>query len=247
MKFVLFFLILAAANAATPVYGYRVVHVYPHDRTAFTQGLEFRAGYLYEGTGLEGRSTLRKVDLNTGKVLQMIQIPPQLFGEGITVIDQHIVELTWKAEGGFVYDQSSFHQIRTFRYPGEGWGLCNDGSQIYMSDGTSQIRVWDPGTLQEKRRFTVHDGVRKIDNLNELEWVNGEIYSNVWQTERIARISPVDGRVLGWIDLTGILPPADRDGVDVLNGIAYDSLGDRLFVTGKLWPKLFEVKLVRKN
>lgn len=237
----------ALACAAPPEYGYQVVHVYPHDRGAFTQGLEYRAGFLYEGTGLEGRSSLRKVKLETGEVLQKIDLPPSLFGEGITVINQQIVELTWKHQLGFVYDQVSFRRLRTFNYPGEGWGLTNDGTNIYMSDGSAQIRVWDGTTLQEKSRLNVHDGTRAIPELNELEWVRGEIYANVWQTDRIARISPKDGSVVGWIDLSGLLPSADRAGVDVLNGIAYDSLGDRLFVTGKLWPKLFEIRLVLKR
>ncbi len=247
MKVLAFFVIAFLALAAPPEYGYQIVHVYPHDPDAFTQGLEFRAGALYEGTGLEGRSTLRKVKLETGEVLQKIQLSPLYFGEGITVLNQQIVELTWKHHAGFVYDQNSFRQIRTFNYPGEGWGLTNDGANIYMSDGTAQIRVWDGTTLQEKSRLNVHEGSRPIDQLNELEWVRGEIYANVWQTDRIARISPKDGSLLGWIDLTGILPAADRAGADVLNGIAYDSLGDRLFVTGKLWPKLFEIKLVPKR
>ena len=243
-------LLVCACVAAgqTPEYGYRVVHVYPHDRNAFTQGLEFRAGFLYEGTGLNGKSTVRKVQLETGKVLQELNIDSQYFGEGITVFNQQIVELTWRSGTGFVYDQNSFRLLRTFYYPGEGWGLANDGSAIYMSDGTPQIRVWDPVTLHEKRRFTVHDGSKPITSLNELESVRGEIYANVWQTDRIARISPSDGRVLGWIDLAGILSPSDRNGdTDVLNGIAYDALGDRLFVTGKNWPKLFEIKLVPKT
>lgn len=234
------------ASAAAPEYGYRVMRVYPHDPGAFTQGLEFRAGFLYESTGLEGRSSVRKVKLETGEVLQKIDIDPRIFGEGITVINQQIIELTWKNQFGFVYDQNSFRRLRTFAYRGEGWGLANDGSRIFMSDGTSQIRVWDPVTLQEKNRLSVHDGARAIDQLNELEWVRGEIYANVWQSDRIARISPADGKVLGWIDLAGILPPAERQGTDVLNGIAYDSFGDRLFVTGKLWPKLFEIKLAPK-
>jgi glutamine cyclotransferase len=238
---------LAVARAAAPEYGYRVVHVYPHDHNAFTQGLEYRGGFLYEGTGLEGRSSLRKEKLETGEVLQKIDLPALYFGEGITVIDQKIVELTWKHQLGFVYDQASFRRLRTFNYPGEGWGLANDGTNIYMSDGSAQIRVWDGVTLQEKKRLNVHDGTKAIRELNELEWVHGEIYANVWQTDRIARISPVDGTVVGWIDLEGILPAADRAGADVLNGIAYDSLGDRLFVTGKLWPKLFEIKLVPKG
>jgi glutamine cyclotransferase len=236
-----------SAAAQTPEYGYQVIHAYPHDPNAFTQGLEFRAGYLYEGTGLKGRSTLRKVKLDTGQVLQEIDLDPQYFGEGITVLNQQVVELTWQSETGFVYDQAVFHRQRTFNYPGEGWGLTNDGQQIYMSDGSAQIRIWDPLTLQEKRRITVHDHGQPVLNLNELEMVRGEIYANVWQTDRIARISPADGRVLGWIDLAGLLSPADRTGQeDVLNGIAYDVLGNRLFVTGKLWPKLFEIKLVPK-
>jgi glutaminyl-peptide cyclotransferase len=244
-----FLLALACGlNAATPEYGYRVVHVYPHDRTAFTQGLEYRGGFLYEGTGLEGRSVVRKVKLETGEAIQQIRIPPQLFGEGITVINQRIVELTWKAQAGFVYDQDSLRQLRTFQYPGEGWGLTNDGQQIYMSDGSSEIRCWDAVTLQEKRRLKVRDGAKPVAMLNELEYVRGEIYANVWQTDRIVRISPADGRVLGWIDLAGLLSEQDRSQqVDVLNGIAYDSFGDRLFVTGKLWPKLFEIKLVPKS
>jgi glutamine cyclotransferase len=237
--------LVAAAAAQTPQYGYQVIHAYPHDPSAFTQGLEFRAGFLYEGTGLKGRSSMRRVQLETGKVLQQIDIDPQYFGEGITVLNQQIIELTWQSETGFVYEQPSFRRLRTFNYPGEGWGLANDGENIYMSDGSAQIRIWDPVTLREKRRITVRDRGQPVLNLNELEYVQGEIYANVWQTDRIARFSPADGRVLGWIDLAGILSAADRtEQVDVLNGIAYDVLGNRLFVTGKLWPKLFEIKLV---
>lgn len=235
-------------RAQTPQYGYQVVHVYPHDRNAFTQGLEFRAGFLYEGTGLEGRSTVRKENLETGQVLQEIKLDPQYFGEGITVMNQEIFELTWKAQAGFIYNQASFRQLRTFNYSGEGWGLANDGQQIYMSDGTAEIRVWDPVTLQEKRRFTVRDQGRPVLFLNELEYVHGELFANVWQTDRVARISPRDGRVVGWINLSGLLPAEDRaEPVDVLNGIAYDVLGDRLFVTGKLWPKLFQIKIIPKT
>jgi glutaminyl-peptide cyclotransferase len=237
----------AAAKAAAPVpeYTYRVVHIYPHDPGAFTQGLEFHDGVLYEGTGLKGQSTLRKVKLETGEVLKQIPIEPRYFGEGITVFNHQVVQLTWQAEMGFVYDQDSFKQVKTFNYPGEGWGLTNDGKQIYMSDGTAQIRRWDPQTLQERGRLTVHDGATQVVYLNELEWVKGEIYANVWQTKRVARISPTDGRVVGWVDLSGLLTPQEEaSGVDVLNGIAYDETGDRLFVTGKNWPKLFEIKLV---
>ncbi|HLH38196.1 MAG TPA: glutaminyl-peptide cyclotransferase [Bryobacteraceae bacterium] len=242
-----FFLAIAVAQAAAPAYGYRVVHVYPHNRESFTEGLEFRGGFLYESTGLEGRSSLSKVKLETGEAVQQIRLDPRYFGEGITIINQKIFQLTYRTQIGFVYDQASMERRRTFTYQGEGWSLANDGARIYMDDGTAQIRVWDPMTLRELRRITVHDGSREIDNVNELEWVRGELYANIWQTEKIARISPADGRVLGWIDLTGILPEPDREGVDVLNGIAYDSFGDRLFVTGKLWPKLFEIKVVPKG
>jgi glutaminyl-peptide cyclotransferase len=243
------YLLLCASVALgqAPEEGYRVVHVYPHDRGAFTQGLEFRAGFLYEGTGLNGKSTLRKVKLETGEAVQQISIDSQYFGEGITVFNQQILELTWRSGIGFVYDQASFRRLRSFYYPPEGWGLANDGSVIYMSDGTPQIRVWDPVTLQERRRITVRDGSKPVTYLNELECVRGEIYANVWQTDRIVRISPADGRVLAWVNLSGLLAASDRaDNTDVLNGIAYDVLGDRLFVTGKFWPKLFEIKIVPK-
>jgi len=229
-------------------YGYRVIKTYPHDRSAFTQGLEYRDGFLYEGTGKVGNSSLRKVDLATGRVLQKYDLPQPYFGEGITIVNQQILELTWQSQSGFIYDKSSFRVLRSFNYPGEGWGLTNDGKQIYMSDGSAQIRVWDPATLKEVRRITVKDGATPVTELNELEWVKGEIYANVWQTDRVARISPADGKVLGWIDLSGILPKSERTDPDaVLNGIAYDAAGDRLFVTGKLWSKIFEIKLVPKK
>ena len=229
-------------------YGYRIVKTYPHDRTAFTQGLEYRDGFLYEGTGMFGRSSVRKVDLDSGRIIQRYDLPQPFFGEGITVLNQQILELTWQSQTGFVYDKSSFQVLRSFDYRGEGWGLTNDGKQIYMSDGSADIRVWDSSTLKEIRRITVKDGATPVTQLNELEWVRGEIYANVWQTDRIARISPVDGRVLGWIDLSGILPKSERPDPDaVLNGIAYDAASDRLFVTGKLWPKIFEIKLVPKR
>jgi len=238
----------AATPQQTPVYGYKIIHVYPHDRNAFTQGLEYRGGFLYEGTGLNGNSSLRKVDPESGQVLQEIRLDSKYFGEGITLLDDRIIELTWQNHQGFVYDRNTFQLIRTFDYPGEGWGLANDRRQIYMSDGTAQIRFWNPSAFQEIRRITVHDGPMPIESLNELEYVNGEIYANVWETNRIARIAPADGHVTGWIDLSGLLTPADlAEGADVLNGIAYDSLGNRLFVTGKLWPKLFEIQLVRKS
>jgi len=241
---------LAAASLApaTPEYGYRVVKTYPHDRTAFTQGLEYRDGFLYEGTGQVGRSSLRKVELATGRVVQKFDVPQPFFGEGITVVNQQILQLTWQTQTGFVYDKASFRVLKSFSYPGQGWGLTNDGKQIYMSDGSSEIRLWDPVSLKETKRITVKDGTQPVTDVNELEVVKGEIFANVWHMDRIARISPADGRVLGWIDLTGLLAKAERpDPEAVLNGIAYDSAADRLFVTGKLWPKVFEIKVVPKK
>ena len=239
----------AAKPAASPVteYGYKVVKSYAHDRGSFTQGLEFRAGVLYESTGREGRSYIRRWKLDTGEVLQQVDLSPEFFGEGITVLNERITQLTYKTEVGFVYDQASFKQLRKFNYPGEGWGLTNDGQRIFMSDGSAQIRTWDANTLKETGRITVRDGAKEVEALNELEYIRGEIWANIWLTDKIVRFSPKDGRVTGWIDLAGILTPAERTGADVLNGIAFDSIGDRIFVTGKLWPKVFEIKLVPKT
>ena len=238
----------AQPEPRTPVYSYKIVHVYPHDPAAFTQGLEYRDAFLYEGTGLNGKSTIRKVELETGKVLQQSAVASEYFGEGITVLGGRLLELTWRSQKGFEYDRKTFATVRIFDYPGEGWGLTNDGGRIYMSDGSSQIRVWDPATLREMRRLDVHDGVRAIDSLNELEYVRDEIYANVWLTDRIVRIDPADGHVTGWIDLSGLLTQAEQEaGADVLNGIAYDAIRNRLFVTGKLWPKVFEIQLIRRS
>jgi glutaminyl-peptide cyclotransferase len=235
-------------SAAGPEYSYKVIHVYPHDRTSFTEGLEYHGGYLYESTGLEGHSVLRKIKLETGDVVQEIKLAPHLFGEGFTILNLQIVQLTYKTQLGFVYDLATLHEKRTFIYEGEGWSLTNDGSQIYMDDGSAQIRVWDGTTLKEKKRITVHDDNGPVEQVNELEWVAGEIYANVWQTDQMLRVSPADGRVLGRVNLSGLLTAADRQGrVDVLNGIAYDAVGKRLFVTGKWWPKLFEIQIVPKN
>ena len=239
----------AMLSAATPEYTYKVVHVYPHDRTSFTEGLEYRGGFLYESTGEEGHSVLRKMKLETGEVVKEIKLRPDLFGEGITILHGEIVQLTYQTQLGFVYDFATMKQKRTFVYEGEGWGLTNDGTNIYMDDGSAQIRVWDGATLKEKRRITVHDENGPIERVNELEWVNGEIYSNVWHTDQMLRISPADGRVLGRVNLAGLLS-GRRSAiarVDVLNGIAYDAAGKRLFVTGKWWPKLFEIQIVPKN
>jgi glutaminyl-peptide cyclotransferase len=237
----------AGASADSPAtYSYQVVNTYPHDPEAFTQGLEFRNGALYESTGQNGKSTLRKVAIESGAVLQQISIPERYFGEGITISKNRVVGLTWTTGTGFVYDLERFQVLSTFSYPGQGWGLTHRHDVIYMSDGTAQIRLWDADTLVEKSRINVHDGDTPVSQLNELEWVKGEIFANVWQTDRVARISPSDGRVTGWIDLSGLLSEGERSHTDVLNGIAYDEAGDRLFVTGKLWPKLFEIRLVKK-
>ncbi|KRE96653.1 glutamine cyclotransferase [Frateuria sp. Soil773] len=236
-----------AAHAAAPVYGYRVVHAYPHDTGAYTEGLFYKDGYLYESTGEAGESTLRKVELRSGKVLQRHDLPPQYFGEGIVDWKDRLVQLTWQSQTGFVYDLASFGLQRNFAYPGEGWALTRDDHRLYMSDGSAVLRVLDPETLASTGSLMVTDDGVPVTNLNELEWVKGEIYANVWLTNRIARIDPASGKVLGWIDLTGLLD-VDRlpdPSNDVLNGIAYDAAHDRLFVTGKRWPKLFEIELVK--
>lgn len=231
-----------------PEYTFRIIHSYPHDSEAFTQGLAYQNGFLFEGTGLHGRSSLRKVKLETGDVLKQVDLAPEYFGEGIALLGKDIIQLTWQSQTGFVYDLNDFHLLRRFSYTGEGWGLTGNGTELYMSDGTDEIRVLDGKTFQEKRRIKVRDGEVPVRQLNELEIVNGEIFANVWQTDRIARISPTSGKVLGWIDLTDLLSPMYRRSPGaVLNGIAYDAAGKRLFVTGKLWPRLFEIRLVRKR
>ena len=232
-----------------PVSGYRIVKTYPHDRSAFTQGLQFVDGVLYEGTGQNGQSGIRKVKLETGEILQQQPLDSKYFGEGITVFGDTIVQLTWQSEIGFVYDKATFKQIKSFTYQGEGWGLTHDGSRLIMSDGDARgaLRFLDPKTLKETGRVIVKDNGLPVKNLNELEFVKGEILANIWQTPRIARISLKTGEVTGWIDLTGLLNPNEAAGADVLNGIAYDAAGDRLFVTGKYWPKLFEIKIVPRS
>jgi glutaminyl-peptide cyclotransferase len=238
----------ASQAGGIPEYGYEIVHVYPHDPLAYTQGLFYLNGLLYEGTGLNGRSSIRKVRLETGEVLEKHEIGEEYFGEGIVNWKDRLLEITWRSQTGFIYDLASFASRGQFSYPGEGWGLTQDGKRIIMSDGTSELRFWDPETLREVGRVMVTDDGRPVPELNELEWIKGEVYANVYQTDRIARIDPSSGKVVGWIDLAGILSAADRDRqVDVLNGIAYDANGDRLFVTGKLWPKLFEIRLVKKT
>jgi glutamine cyclotransferase len=235
----------AQRQGSSPIYGYEVVTVYPHDREAFTQGLLYRDGVLFESTGLKARSTLRKVQLETGKVLQQIRIDSRYFAEGLTIWGNRLVQLTWDTNVAFVYDVVSFKQTRTFAYTGEGWGLTHDGQRLIMSDGTPTLRFLDPETFRVTSTVTVKDGTVPVEDLNELEYVDGEIYANVWTTDRIAIISPATGAVSGWINLAGLMPREATAGDAVLNGIAYDAERRRLFVTGKLWPRLFEIRVRR--
>jgi glutamine cyclotransferase len=238
----------AATQGGVAEFGYRIINTYPHDARAYTQGLLYRDGVLYESTGLNGRSSLRKVRLETGEVLQERAVEAKYFAEGLTDWQNRLIQLTWRSNVGFVYDATTFAPVRTFEYPGEGWGLTNDGTRLIMSDGqpAGALRFLDAGTFRELGRLTVRDAGVPVGNLNELEFVKGDVLANVYQTNRICRIDLKSGRVTAWIDLAGLLPAADRAGTDVLNGIAYDARADRLFVTGKLWPRLFEIKLERR-
>lgn len=238
------------ANAEQPrIYGYEIVNEYPHDPQSFTQGLFFQDGYLYESTGQPGESSLRKVALESGEVVQRRDLPDTVFGEGSAPWKGDIVALTWKSGVGFVFDGVSFDKERDFSYDGEGWGLTQDGERLIMSDGTADLRFLDPETLKETGRVTVTYGGKTLAALNELEWIDGEVFANVWRTEIIARIDPETGAVTGLIDMRGLRARlgADATGVDVLNGIAYDAKTERLFVTGKYWPKLFEIRLVERK
>ena len=235
--------VLASATAAAAD-SYRVVNTYPHDRKAFTQGLIFLDGHLYESTGQGGHSSLRKVELETGRVLQNAPLKQKYFAEGLTNWGTTLVQLTWLSHVGFVYDLFSFRLLGTFKYDFEGWGLTQDGKNLIASDGSATLRFLDPVAFREVRRIEVTDHGKPVQELNELEFIHDEIYANVWHSDRIARISPMTGQVLGWIDLTGLLPANQHPGPEgVLNGIAYDAEHDRLFVTGKLWPLLFEIKI----
>ena len=236
----------AHAQSGIPIYGYKVVHTYPHDTAAYTEGLFYLDGYLYESTGTEGESTIRKLDLATGKVLQKVDLPPPDYGEGIVAWKNRLIQLTWQSQRGYVYDLKSFKRLSQFSYPGEGWALTTDGHRIYMSDGTATIRVLDPETLKQVDKIEVTAMGRPLANLNELEWVKGQLYANVWLTQNIVRIDPASGKVVGVINLTGLAPDPGTltdPGNDVLNGIAYDAKRDRLFVTGKRWPSIYEITL----
>jgi glutaminyl-peptide cyclotransferase len=236
------------SEQSVPVYTYEVVNSWSHDTKAFTQGLSFYQGSLYESTGHYGASTLRKVELRTGKVSKKVDVSSQYFAEGMTIFHDKIYQLTWTGQKGFIYDLKSFRFEGEFAYEGEGWGLTNDGEFLILSDGTNRIRFLDPVTYKTVRAINVLDNGVPLLDLNELEYVKGEIYANIWKSERIVRIDPHTGKILGWLDLTGLLPHDERGSPseDVLNGIAYDEKDDRLFVTGKRWPKLFEIRLKKK-
>jgi glutamine cyclotransferase len=231
---------------SAPVLTYEVVASWPHDRNAFTQGLIWRDGTLYESTGLYGRSSLREVAPETGEVRRNVDVSPQYFAEGLTELDGKLYQLTWQHQKGFVYDFETFAPLGEFSYTGEGWGLTTDGHSLIMSDGTDTIRYLDPETFAVERTIRVSRDGAYVTRLNELEYIDGQIYANVWLTDYIARIDPFTGRVTAWIDMTGLLPPGSGN-VDVLNGIAYDMTGDRILVTGKLWPRIFEVRFVPKS
>jgi glutamine cyclotransferase len=253
MRFLFFAAVLAACSCGPssnaggiPEYTYRIVHTYPHDPKAFTEGLFYLNGFLYESTGMKGESDVRKVKLETGEVVQRHAIPAEYFGEGIIAWKDKLIEMTWQTQLGWIYDLNTFETKGEFHYPGEGWALTTDGKRLIMDDGTPQLRFWDPETLEETGRLTVTADGQPVEKLNELEWVKGEIFANVWQTDRIARIDPKTGHVVGWIDMTGLWEGSDHN-EKTLNGIAYDAQGDRLFVTGKEWPALFEIKLAKKS
>ncbi len=231
-----------------PHYTYRVIQTYPHDPNAFTEGLVFHEGALFESTGLVGESTLRKVELESGAILEPLSLPPEQFGEGIAIYADRILQLTLSSGTGYIYDLATLRLLGRFSYSGEGWGLTHDGERLILSDGTAVLRFLDPESFEETGRLTVIDQGQPVGRLNELEIVDGEIFANIWPTDRVARISPATGQVLGWIELAGLLPAESRTpGVDVLNGIAYDAERGRLFVTGKRWPLLFEIELLLKE
>jgi glutamine cyclotransferase len=239
---------VATAKPVVEQFGYEIVRSYPHDPMSFTQGLTIVDGHLYEGTGLYGQSSLRRVDLQTGAALQQTALEGRFFGEGIAVVGDRIVQLTYQTGVGFVYDRKTFAKLKEFKYKGEGWGLTYDGQRLIMSDSTDTLRFWHPETFEEVGRLRVRDGDRAIDRVNEMEYVDGAIYANIWQEDRIARIDPKTGVVTAWIDMSNLLTATERSrGVDVLNGIAHDPKTGNFLITGKLWPWVFEVRFVKKG
>lgn len=249
---VLVLYIVNSNNSSMPgssgVYRYTIVNTFPHDPNAFTQGLVWENGFLYEGTGQPGHSTLRKVELETGKVLQSIELPDEYFGEGITILNDKIIQLTYLSNVGFVYDKDTFEMLRQFNYPTQGWGITHDGKNLIMSDGTPTLYFLDPETFETISSIDVYYNNKLLWEINELEFIDGQIYANLWRTDRIAIITPQTGQVTAMINMKGLLTGSDLSReVDVLNGIAYDPVNHRLFVTGKYWPKLFEIKLIPKK
>jgi glutaminyl-peptide cyclotransferase len=224
-------------------YTYRVIDTYPHDPNAFTQGLVFDNGNFFESTGYYGNSSLRKVDPNNGRVLKKYSLPNEFFGEGLTIVGNSLIQLTWREQIGFVYDKDTFTIERNFSYSNEGWGLTFDGNRLIMSDGSSNLYFLDPTTFKEIGQIKVHDGNKTLKNINELEFVNGDIYANIWMQNTIVIINPGTGQVKGYIDLSGLYHPTSAEAV--LNGIAYDKQADRLFVTGKNWPSIYHIKIIR--
>ena len=245
-------LLLLLTSPSAPVSTYKIVARYPHSTSSYTEGFFYANGLFYEGTGMRGHSALLAIEPATGKVLQEADLPGEYFGEGIVDSGANILQWTWQTHTGFILDRFSLRVLGQFHYEGEGWGMTRIRETIVTSDGTATLRFRDPKDFKETRHILVHDGATRIDQLNELEYIpskgggdGGEIYANVWHSDRIARISPKDGHVLGWIDLTGILPASERTNPEaVLNGIAYDAKNERLFVTGKLWPTIFEIKVI---
>ena len=233
-------------SAEIPICDFEVVAGFPHDSDAFTQGLFFAQGFLYEGTGRHGQSYLRQIDLETGAVVKEHQLAKDLFGEGITLVGDRIVQITWLSGTGFVYERSTFELLESFVYEHEGWGVASDGQRLFVSDGSSVLRIWDPETFEEIGRLRVYDAQGPIEGLNELEYVRGELLANVYSGDRIARIDPGSGEVIAWIELAGLLDPRPEE-AGVLNGIAFDEAGGRLFVTGKNWPRLYEVRITGCN
>jgi glutamine cyclotransferase len=236
--------LLTKPDEPDPEHAYTVVNTFPHDPEAFTQGLVYHDGRLYEGTGLRGRSTVRIVDLETGEITRVHHMPPEYFGEGITLLGDTIIQVTWQSRIGFVYDKQSLEVLDTFSISTEGWGLTHDGASLILSDGTPTLHFLDPETFQETRTVEVRDGDEQVVNINELEYIDGEVYANIWKTDLIVRIDPTSGLVLESLDLAGLREYVDPEAsIDVLNGIAYDDESGHLFVTGKLWPLLFEIEL----
>lgn len=237
--------VIALSDIVPKHHGYKIIHTYPHSRDAFTQGLFYYKGLLYEGTGQESGSSLREVEPETGKVIRQLNIDPSLFGEGITLYQDRIFQVTWRNKVGFVYNRSDFRQLNKIYYPTEGWGLTTINNRIVMSDGTNVLYFYEPDMFTVASQIEVYDNSGKVGQLNELEYIDGVIWANIWMTDLIARIDPVSGKVLSYIDLKGLLPASERNpDTDVLNGIAYDSTTKRIFVTGKKWPRLYEIKVI---